>query len=249
MPKREVLFLEKAVKKSPLVNGQHDIEGASFPFSNGYLGYINHSCRETARNIKEAIQARGIIFIDGKAWTEDRGRPQSEQVITFTPAFIAWLKKSVAEKKIQDAREFGYCDGYVKKMVEKRARSFLAKAAFFSRQVLISVVENFSEVAKELVPPPTNSFGTFNKIAIQNNEDMNYKPSIRKQLTNSLLASLIQTTDPVKHKPITSSTIEFCKGLLKSGMTKVEVARQMISQGYIRTMEDFDKKLFPQMIC
>ncbi len=243
------------IRRAPLKNGEHDLASARFDLSNGLLASIAKYCRETVRKHKEGAQARGIILIDGKPWSEHKGKPQRTQVITFTLEFIEWFKKCVAEKRIQDSRLFGYCDGYIQKMEKQTVRARLAKMAFTGRQLLITVGDNLSYLAKELVPPRTNSVGINSKIRDLNIEYMlgdgktyfGKKESVKSKISHALLSTMIPTKTE-KYKPITKATIKFCSDLLISGMTKFEVARQMISQGYVKTVEEFETKLFSQTI-
>lgn len=255
LPRGEAALLASLIRKSRLRNSEHDIEAANFDFANGYLAHLMRYCREAARGCKEGLQARGIILVDGKPWADKKSKPQRTQVITFTPAFVEWFKKCVAEKRIQDSRLFGYCDGYLAKMEQKRVRAIVAKIAFNSRQVLITAVDNLSCLGKELVPPRTNSVGIISKIRDLNIEYMlgegktyfGKKESVKSKISHALLSTLIQTKTE-KYKPLTKATIKFCSDLLDSGMTKFEVARQMISQGYVKTVEEFEAKVFSQTI-
>jgi hypothetical protein len=216
---------------------------------------MTNYCRETVRKFKEAVQARGVILVDGKPWSEHKGKPQRTQVITFAPDFIEWFKKCVSEKRIQDSRLFGYCDGYIEKMEKNSIRARFNKMVFTGRQLLITVGDNLAHITKELAPPPTNSVGINNKIGNLNIEYMlgegktyyGKKESLKSKISHALLSTLIPTNTQ-KYKPITKATIKFCSDLLISGMTKFEVARQMINQGYVKTVEEFEAKVFSQTI-
>jgi len=261
LPYAEQALVSEMIRLSPLKNGEHDLAALKYNGSNEYLAAGANLKHETTRISKEALQARGIFLIDGREWTPNRGRPQTTQQITFTPKFIEWFKKTVSEKSIQPFDQFGYCVGYVEKREERRRRMRIAKMVFNNtRKFIINVIADTSLAIttklQESVPPRTDSDGTYEKIENQNNEyTFKNAPkflsngSIKSKLTNGLLASLSTTHKENEYKQIGEATIKFCSSLLKSGLTKIEVARHMIKNGYVKTVEDFEKRILPEIIA
>lgn len=257
LPYAEQALVSEMIRLSPLKNNEHDLSALKYSRSNEYLAAGTNLKHETTRISKEALQARGIFLIDGKAWTPNRGRPQTTQQITFTPKFIEWFKKTVSEKSIQPFDQFGYCVGYVEKREARRQRMRIAKMVFNNtRKFIINAICDMSlaiaSKQQESVPPRTDSDGTYEKIENQNNEYIFSKGqngSIKSKLTNSLLSSISIAHKEKEYKQIGEATIKFCSSLLKSGLTKIEVARHMIKHGYVKTVEEFEKRIVPEIIA
>jgi hypothetical protein len=268
--KSEKAVLTKMHEKCPLTENGHDLD-AYFDYANGSLGYLTDRCGETVRVAKEGLQARGIILIDGLTWEQSqierdgkivRVRTPQNQRIEFTHEYKVWFKACVTAKKILGDRKWGYCDGYIQKRALSRLRSSLAMARFkesaFSK-VFINMGKTCEEVQQKLVTPLTNFLGTFNKTQNSNsiikyNSRIGYglhsdeKVSIKEKFINPLIANLSACSNKTV-KTWTDATNRIVNQLFQSGMTKVEIIRTMIRQGYVNTVNEFESKYSHPMNC
>jgi len=97
-------------------------------------------------------------------------------------------------------------------------------------QVPINCVRNVIPEELNSNPLNRNSGGYFDQ-----------KNSIEKKLINPLLSNLFSK----KVKAWDDVTTRICTQLIESGMTRIEVARKMVKQGYLKTVSDFDTKYVP----
>lgn len=263
----EKLLLVKMIEKARLYRGEHDLT-TWFEYSNGQFGNLLDRSGESVRLAKEGLQARGIITVDGMTWDqhqkENGGRKRTaySQRVQLTPDFVSWFKTCVAQRRIISDNRWGYAEGYVIKKELSKFKSAMAMLKFKANQVsqvLITMGESCESVANKLVPSATNFLGTFTKTKNSkfNTEDQllgthygldSQKESLKEKLRNPLLANLSSYTQK-KVKIWTDSTTRICKQLMDSGMTQVEVARAMIHQNYVNSMQEFADKYFGQMNC
>jgi hypothetical protein len=262
----EKLLLVKIMEKARLYRGEHDLN-TWLDYSNGQFGYLLDRSGESVRLAKEGLQARGIITVDGMTWDQhkkengSRKRTAYSQRIQLTPDFVGWFKSCVSNRKIITDRQWGYAEGYVIKKELSRFKSAMAMLRFKANQVsklLITMGESCESVANKLVPSATNFLGTFTKTEDSkfNTEDNNRigywlpsqeKESIESKLRNPLLANLSSYTNK-KVKIWTDATTRICKQLIDSGMTKIEVARAMIHQNYVNSINEFEAKYSPPIV-
>lgn len=264
----EKLLLVKMIEKASLYRGEHDLT-TWFEYSNGQFGYLLDRSGESVRIAKEGLQARGIITVDGMTWDqhqkENGGRKRTaySQRIQLTPDFVLWFKTCVAQRRIISDNRWGYADGYVIKKELSRFKSAMAMLKFRANQVsqvLITMGESCESVANKLVPSATNFLGTFTKTKdLNSNPNTEYKnrigydfdshkESLKEKFNNPLLANLSSYTQK-KVKIWTDATTRICKQLIDSGMTQVEVARAMITQNYVNSIQEFSDKYSNQMNC
>jgi hypothetical protein len=270
LSRTEKAIVTKMIEKARLYRGGHDLT-TWYDYANGSLGNLIDRCGESVRIGKEGLQARGIILIDGLTWEQQqiedngklvRGRSCYAQRIEFTHEFVAWFKSCVANRKIMGDRQWGYADGYVIKKEMSRFKSAMAMVRFKAnavKQVLISMGKTCDEEPNKLAPPPTNFLGTFTKTDNSkfNTEDNSRiggwlpsqeKESLKDKFRNPLIANLSSYTEK-KVKIWTDATTRICKQLIDSGMTKIEVARKMIHQNYVNSIQEFEMKYSQQMNC
>lgn len=265
--KTEKLLLVKIVEKARLYRGEHDLT-TYLEYSNCQFGSILDRSGESVRLAKEGLQARGIITVDGMTWDqhqkENGGRKRTaySQRIQLTPDFVVWFKACVGQRRIISDNRWGYVEGYVIKKELSRFKSAMAMLRFKANQVsqvLITMGESCESVANKLVPSATNFLGTFtktkdSKFNTENTIESCYgfhsqeKESIKSKFNNPLLANLSSYTHK-KVKIWTDATTRICKQLIDSGMTQVEVARAMIHQNYVNSMQEFADKFSPPMNC
>jgi hypothetical protein len=263
----ELKLLTLILEESKLGKNGHDLK-TFHQWANGSIGYLINRSKESVRIAKEGLQARGIILIDGLKWVEQtvevdgkliRTKTPYKQMIQLTEQFIAWFKDCVANRKIMPFRDFGYCDGYIIKKELVTMRSRFARLKYNAGKMLITVCNSCESVASGLVRGVTNPLGSFDKIQKNlNHQNTNLntgygfhsheKESIKSKLRNPLLANLSSYTHK-KVKIWTDSTTRICKQLIDSGMTQVEVARSMIHQNYVNSMQEFADKYSRQMNC
>jgi hypothetical protein len=271
LTKSEHKVLTKLIEKCRVGRNGHDLT-TYFNFSNGQLGYLVGLCSETVRVAKEGLQARGIILIDGMSWDQYqvnvdgklvRLRTPYSQRIEFTNEFVAWLKNCVANRKVPKDGLWMYSFDYLQKRDTSKFKAAVAKARFNANQlkkVLISMWNSCEDIPKELVGFESNSFGSYSKTKEPNlnNKDIignangyfpsQEKESIKSKFNNQLLANLSSYTQK-KVKIWTDATTRICKQLMDSGMTQVEVARAMIHQNYVNSLQEFADKFSPPMNC
>jgi hypothetical protein len=260
-------IVELMAYESKLGKNGHDLETWHL-WANGSLGYQIRRSKESVRIAKEALQARGIILVDGMKWEDHvkevdgslvRARTPYKQRIEFTKEFIGWFRECVAQRKIVSSRQFGYCDNYIMKKEGMTVRARLAKMKYNAEKLFITVCNSCESVAKELVGGVTHSLGSFGKIQSKlNNKDTNLNPygcfpsqennSLKDKFRNPLIANLSSYTEK-KVKLWTDATTRICKQLIDSGMTKIDVARSMIHQNYVNSIKEFEAKYSQQMNC
>jgi hypothetical protein len=266
----EHAVLTKLVEKTRVSKTGHNIN-QWFEYSNGNLGYLIGLCAETVRTAKEGLHARGIILIDGMAWDQYRKEVDGKLVrlrtayvqrVEFTHDFVSWLRNCVVTRRITKDRSWNYSDDYVTKRETSRFKAAVAKAKFNANQlknVLISMWNSCEQVPKELVGLGTHSFGSYTKTEESkfNTKDISSgsgcypfseeKNPLKEKFTNALLANLSSYSQK-KVKIWTDATTRICKQLIDSGMTKVEVARSMIHQNYVNSLQEFESKYSPPIV-
>jgi hypothetical protein len=267
LPETEMKIVELMVYESKLGKNGHDLQTWHL-WANGSIGYQIRRSKESVRIAKEALQARGIILIDSMKWEDHvkevdgslfRARTPYAQKIEFTKEFIGWFKECVAQRKIVSSRQFGYCDNYIIKKESMTVRARLAKMKYNTEKLFITVCNSCESVAKELVGGVTHSLGSFGKIQSKlNTKNTNRnthgyfssqeKESIKSKFRNPLIANLSSYTEK-KVNLWTDATTRICKQLIDSGMTKIEVARNMIHQNYVNSIQEFETKYSQQMNC
>jgi len=271
LTRTEHKLLTKLIEKCRVNKGGHDLR-TWFDNSNENLGYLVGVCAETARIAKEGLHARGIILIDRTSWDKYqkevdgklvRMRTPYVQRVEFTYEFIAWFESCVKNRKIPKDGLWMYSSGYVEKNNERKFKSAVAVAKFKANQlkkVLITMWNSCESVPIELVGLASNLLGSYTKTEESklNTEDINSKThdwlhsdgnlSIKEKLRNPLIANLASYSQK-KVKTWTESTTRICKQLIDSGMTKIEVARSMVHQNYVNSIEEFNAKYSHPMNC
>lgn len=263
----ELKLLDLILEESKLGKNGHNLK-TFHDWANGSIGYLINRSKESVRIAKEGLQARGIILIDGLNWAEQtmevdgrlvRTKTPYRQRVQLTEQFISWFHDCVANRKIMPFREFGYCDGYIIKREFVTMRSRFARLKYNTGKMLITMCNCCESVAGGLVRGVTYPLGSFAKIQDNSNHKdtilntHGYLPSqekgaLKDKFNNPLLANLSSYTHK-KVKIWTDSTTRICKQLMDSGMTQVEVARAMIHQNYVNSINEFNDKYSPPMIC
>lgn len=246
LPRSEKLALRSIILRMPFSGGEYDLNGA-VTISNGMLAYDIDYGIDTARKAKEGLQARSIFTLDGRAWSEKKPFTMAAHTIKLTPAFVTYLSENIRNKKTGESRRWGYCDGYVQKISLRSFKEKISKAIHRANQVCLALVHD----VKESTPSPLDSIKAYiNRNKYIDNESIGSKPlnftncdgKISPRLINNKLLATLTKTDTTKVKAWTQATTDFCKALLNSGMTKVEVVRKMISSGYVRNAQEFERK-------
>jgi hypothetical protein len=122
----------------------------------------------------------------------------------------------------------------------------------------INLCNSCDSVPDKLVSPLTNFVGSFMNTRNSNslsNKNKNhefsdgYHTPIKENFKiNSLLTSIASYA----HKTVkqwTKSVDDVCHKMLVSGMSKTEVGRVMIKQGYVNTIDEFLAKYSPPQLC
>lgn len=262
----ELKLLTLILEESKLGKNGHDLK-TFHEWANGSIGYLINRSKESVRIAKEGLQARGVILVDGLNWKEQtkeidgklvRTKTPYKQIIQLTEQFITWFKDCVVNRKIMPFRDFGYCDGYIIKKELVSIKSRFARLKYNAGKMLITMCNSCESVAEGLVRGVTNPLGSFAKIQEQpNHKDTisnthygfhSHKESLKEKFNNPLLANFSSYTQK-KVKIWTDATNRICKALMDSGMTQVEVARAMITQNYVNSLQEFADKFSPPMNC